>query len=1490
MRGQGNKTKTKEKAQQKVSPGKSLSNGFDQESIEWFQPQASMDNSTGMMAEANMFVESGLATSKPIAKQASGLGNSVVASPAAKGTPVGGAIDPALTPETVVKAREKDASELVPESTTKEVASEMKDQMQDVSTEAAKETSSATNADTQSAAAKLATASPTKNESTTKESEELDKEISGDLETETAMDSQSASSDTGSASSETSDAGAGSAATPPAVQSNPNVLTPADLAKPETKENPMKATENVEAKSFNPSESDGGAEVAGEGGGRTINIPKPEFDGMAEKFQGDMVASKGAVGMMLEKESQQAFDQKQNSISKLSKDQKKTKSAGAKIAEAQAAVQETQEDKNAEMNSAQVETVDKLEKPKADKSEAKKTLNEGKKKLNDKIKTPEDVENLKNGGGNFIKANVAGVVSSQVSEVSDTFSAIDTEKTGSKAEAPKQAKSLPAKEKPRKTAKLDLGKDLVPETPKDQTEFVNQSNQEADNLWAKEGLDQPGFKEEIEKVDSGPLGEANAEKGNLKAQSETGQAELDEFQQGQHDQVNQDLQKEEQKGRKDMEGERGRGLNQAGKEQTKAKTGLEKKREEVTTHINGIYETANTNVKSKLDNLEISAMASFDKKQDAATVAFEKNVDKEINAFKYKRYYGPDGSTLAAAWDWLVGIDDLPEVKRIFERNRDRFIKALDQAIEQITADNKKVIDECKLEVENAKLTIDKYILTLGKDVKDVALKAKKDVNAKLDKLTDSINAKEQELKEKLAAKREEAIKAIDEKIEKMKEAMSGALSKLGNLILDGLMAFFKWALTAAGKSPDEIMGIVNKGKTVITAIVTDPIGFFGNLGTAVGNGIGQFSDNIWTHLLNGLVNWLTGAVGGEVHIPEKFDLMGVGQMAASILGLDYNNLRIKLARYVPESIISAAETGFEVVMQIKEKGIAGMWDDIKAKFAEIDIVQLAIDGLMGWATVQIVKKATIKLLSMLNPVGAIVQAILLLFDTVMFFIENWQRILDFVNSVFESIGNIAMGKLGPAANYIEKMMALTIPMLMSFLARFLGLGGIAKQIKDIIKKVKKPIDNAIDKAMSWIAKKVRKWFGGKKGGKKKSKVQDDKDNKKEEKEDKNSSETKKKKKAEVRKGLAYLHQKEKSLDKDNDGDLSREDAEKAARKTKSKYKVFQWIKVVPKGKKWGYQYKYNPTETVTGAKQDDDKKVSAAVLNNNKIGNHKEVEITEKRSGKQKVGYKAKVGKSGKGIIVGNKGSGNKYITTRKEKKDYKSEFAKLNKMGNVKARRDHIQSSGDGQSLEDKIKTYDMILTKAGKKNSVKKPKGDLTDKNVSQYRRDMVDVVAKAYGKNLKKLDTEILHGSLTGKVGNKILGEIFEKWIAFNVKGVSGKEVVFADSRGTVLRRADGYMKTNTLVEMKSISTGPSAEHKKQMTDYANVLNSKTKGYEAGSKAKKSVGPFNTMNYYFSNEEAASMWAKDLKVAFRGLRIYIYVGQKIWTEPKTNSAGI
>jgi hypothetical protein len=114
----------------------------------------------------------------------------------------------------------------------------------------------------------------------------------------------------------------------------------------------------------------------------------------------------------------------------------------------------------------------------------------------------------------------------------------------------------------------------------------------------------------------------------------------------------------------------------------------------------------------------------------------------------------------------------------------------------------------------------------------------------------------------------------------------------------------------------------------------------------------------------------------------------------------------------------------------------------------------------------------------MFNPVGAIIQAILMIYDTVMFFIENINRILDFVEAVISSFYKIATGAIGEAANWIEKALANTIPIIISFLARLLGIGGITDKIVTTIKKLQARVDKAIDKVMDKIVAGVKKLGG----------------------------------------------------------------------------------------------------------------------------------------------------------------------------------------------------------------------------------------------------------------------------------------------------------------------------------------------------------------------------------------------------------------------------
>ena len=114
-----------------------------------------------------------------------------------------------------------------------------------------------------------------------------------------------------------------------------------------------------------------------------------------------------------------------------------------------------------------------------------------------------------------------------------------------------------------------------------------------------------------------------------------------------------------------------------------------------------------------------------------------------------------------------------------------------------------------------------------------------------------------------------------------------------------------------------------------------------------------------------------------------------------------------------------------------------------------------------------------------------------------MWLVDNIQRIISFVNSVVDSVAAIAAGQISGAASYIESSIARTIPMILSGLAQFLKLNGIAKKIQQAIEKVRKPIDNAIDKGIGFVVKKVKGWFGKSKGGKDKVKKDEvDKDDK----------------------------------------------------------------------------------------------------------------------------------------------------------------------------------------------------------------------------------------------------------------------------------------------------------------------------------------------------------------------------------------------------------
>jgi hypothetical protein len=172
------------------------------------------------------------------------------------------------------------------------------------------------------------------------------------------------------------------------------------------------------------------------------------------------------------------------------------------------------------------------------------------------------------------------------------------------------------------------------------------------------------------------------------------------------------------------------------------------------------------------------------------------------------------------------------------------------------------------------------------------------------------------------------------------------------------------------------------------------------------------------------------------------------------------------------------------------------------------------------------------------------------------------QKIIQVVTAFLDSMMEIASGAIGGAANKVESTLAGLLTLAINFLAGFLGLGGIAEKVMDIINtRVRQPIDKALDKVIDWIVTMAKKLFT--KGEDKKTDKEDKEDD------------------PHVQAGLAAIDQEEASLNKGQQ--IERKDAEQIAAKVKAEYPIFKSISVVDGGGTWDYDYVASPGKRKKG-------------------------------------------------------------------------------------------------------------------------------------------------------------------------------------------------------------------------------------------------------------------------------------------------------------------
>lgn len=346
----------------------------------------------------------------------------------------------------------------------------------------------------------------------------------------------------------------------------------------------------------------------------------------------------------------------------------------------------------------------------------------------------------------------------------------------------------------------------------------------------------------------------------------------------------------------------------------------------------------------------------------------------------------------------------------------------------------------------------------------------------------ETVNSIADRLKAGVTALADSLGRAIDAALGAFQNALKGAVALVGAVLTgdfaEAARIVFMAACSVLGISADRLLDILGKAGDALSIIFTDPIGFLGNLIGAVRQGFEQFMTNILRHLASGLMGWLFGALeGAGLQLPTEFTLKAIFGLVMQVLGLTYDRLRAKAVKLIGEQNVEIIEKVWSFISTLITEGPAGLWEQIKEYLG--DIKDIIFSAIQDWVMTQIVQAAVTKLVTMFNPVGAIVQAVLAIYNTVMFFIERINQIIALVESVVNSIYKIATGAIGDAANWVEEAMARTIPVIISFLARLIGLGGISEKIRSVIESIQESVDKAIDK----VIEKARQMFARMVGG-----------------------------------------------------------------------------------------------------------------------------------------------------------------------------------------------------------------------------------------------------------------------------------------------------------------------------------------------------------------------------------------------------------------------
>ncbi|HLV37381.1 MAG TPA: polymorphic toxin type 15 domain-containing protein, partial [Spirillospora sp.] len=737
--------------------------------------------------------------------------------------------------------------------------------------------------------------------------------------------------------------------------------------------------------------------------------------------------------------------------------------AESAVAEARGAVTEPEAETQARAEEALVTVLDERPEPSAEIEELcariRQVIRDKRPPDEDSLTEAEPNEMAREAGGQ-LNENVEG----DVGRVQGEYNQMQEQPEGTPASEPTPMEGTPPAQD---TASIDAAQAVPDPVPAEAVSL------DADVEANQQRMEDAGMMSETAQVvQDGPIAEAREAQGELEETAERDPQEVLAEQEAAIASAQSDMADLQARAVAALQEARTSTTSESSNQQVQMVGSEEQMRAEVGRRANEIFDTAQSRVDGLLRDLPQTAMQRWETGIARHSETFKQSL-RRVQNWVDERHE----STLLAVWDYVAGLPDW--VTEEYNRAEREFGDNVCELMREISREVNGVVAACQAIIQQARQDIEALYASLPAEMQAWAQEEQARFSERLDGLSNRANETRDNFNRDLRQRASQAVQDVRQQIHELRQAARGLIGRVVDAVTefleDPVRAIINGLLNLVGIPPASFWALVDRIQQVISDIANDPLNFANNLMQALKLGFQQFFDNIGRHLLNGLLQWLFSAMGNVgVTIPSDFSLKSVITFFLQIMGITWARIRRLLAKHIGEQNVALIEQAWQIISTLIEQGPQGIFEMIKDQLNPQAILDMILQTAIDFVIETLIKQVALRIIGMLNPAGAIVQAIELIYKLLKWLFENAARIFTLIETIVNGAADLIAGNIGGMATAVEGALARILPIVIDFLAGLLGLGDLPDKIAGAVKRLQDMVERILDRVIGFLADRAR--------------------------------------------------------------------------------------------------------------------------------------------------------------------------------------------------------------------------------------------------------------------------------------------------------------------------------------------------------------------------------------------------------------------------------